>query len=247
LPVLLEVGLAGGRAGCRSGAAASSVATAVASSSRLRLTGVEMFEAVYDDKGRDAAFEHFEVVVRRLAREGAFSETHEVLLTAGGSRYFAEVIARFRAIDVSLPTRVVLRSGCYVTHDSGDYAASLKGRDLERALIAALELWGVVLSRPEPSLAIVGFGRRDAPYDLGLPTPLKRARSGMVSDLQSGVRVLALNDQHAYLEVPLAEDIEVGDLIGCGISHPCSAFDRWRFIAVVDGDYRIVDTVETFF
>ena len=36
-------------------------------------------------------------------------------------------------------------------------------------------------------------------------------------------------------------------LVGCGISHPCTAFDKWRLIPVVDDDYTVVDAVLTFF
>jgi len=32
-----------------------------------------------------------------------------------------------------------------------------------------------------------------------------------------------------------------------GISHPCTAFDKWQLIPVVDEEYRIVDVVRTFF
>ena len=34
---------------------------------------------------------------------------------------------------------------------------------------------------------------------------------------------------------------------GCGISHPCTAFDRWRAMPVVDDDYNVVGSVRTFF
>jgi D-serine dehydratase len=39
----------------------------------------------------------------------------------------------------------------------------------------------------------------------------------------------------------------VGDLLACGISHPCTAFDKWRLIPVVDDDYTVVDAIATFF
>jgi D-serine deaminase-like pyridoxal phosphate-dependent protein len=61
--------------------------------------------------------------------------------------------------------RVVLRSGCYLTHDDGLYARASPLPELR----PALELWARVLSCPEPGLAIAGFGKRDAPYDIDLP------------------------------------------------------------------------------
>jgi D-serine dehydratase len=32
-----------------------------------------------------------------------------------------------------------------------------------------------------------------------------------------------------------------------GITHPCTSFDKWRVIPVVDDDDRVVDAVHTFF
>jgi D-serine deaminase-like pyridoxal phosphate-dependent protein len=90
-----------------------------------------------------------------------------------------------------------------------------------------------VLSRPEPGLAIAGFGKRDAPYDLGLPI----VRS------PDGVTLEALNDQHAFLRGELA----VGDVVVCGISHPCTAFDKWPLLGVIDDDDVVVGTVDTRF
>ena len=40
---------------------------------------------------------------------------------------------------------------------------------------------------------------------------------------------------------------EVGDLVGFGISHPCTAFDKWRVIPVVDDELRVTGAVRTFF
>jgi D-serine deaminase-like pyridoxal phosphate-dependent protein len=41
--------------------------------------------------------------------------------------------------------------------------------------------------------------------------------------------------------------VQVGDRVGFGISHPCTAFDKWREVAIVDEDYNVVDTVSTYF
>jgi D-serine deaminase-like pyridoxal phosphate-dependent protein len=111
--------------------------------------------------------------------------------------------------------RVVIRAGCYLTHDDGLYA----GVSPLPALRPALELWAHVLSCPEPRLAIAGFGKRDAPYDLGLP---------VLRDVR-GATVESMADQHAFLRDP-AGALRVGDVIRCGISHPCTAFDKWRLI-----------------
>jgi D-serine dehydratase len=162
-----------------------------------------------------------------LDARGAFGG--EILATAGGSAFFDRVV---EALQFDFPVRVILRSGCYITHDDGLYAESSPLTELR----AALELWARVLSCPEPGLAIAGFGKRDAPYDVGLPV----VRS------HEGVRVDAVNDQHAYLHDPDGV-LSVGDTVVCGISHPCTAFDKWPLIGLVDDDDVVIGGVRTRF
>jgi D-serine deaminase-like pyridoxal phosphate-dependent protein len=38
----------------------------------------------------------------------------------------------------------------------------------------------------------------------------------------------------------------VGDWVDCGPSHPCTVFDKWQLLPVVDGD-TVVDLVRTWF
>jgi D-serine deaminase-like pyridoxal phosphate-dependent protein len=54
------------------------------------------------------------------------------------------------------------------------------------------------LSCPEPGRAIAGVGRRDAPYDAGLPTVLRAYRGGEPLALDGAV-ITELNDQHAFV------------------------------------------------
>jgi D-serine deaminase-like pyridoxal phosphate-dependent protein len=103
-----------------------------------------------------------------------------------------------------------------------------------------------VLSRPEPELALVGLGKRDVSHDVDLPRP-ELVESGEGLRRASGMEVTELNDQHAYVRIPAGDPLAVGDLVGCGISHPCTAFDKWRLIPVVDDGYTVVDAVATFF
>ena len=58
-----------------------------------------------------------------------------------------------------------------------------------------------------------------------------------------------MNDQHAYLRwgADEADPAQVGDLIGCGISHPCTTFDKWRVLFTVDDAYRVTGAIRTFF
>ena len=61
------------------------------------------------------------------------------------------------------------------------------------------------------------------------------------------VGVLALNDQHTFLRLAAESDVDCGDVVRFGLSHPCTAFDKWRLIPVVDDDYTVVEAVATFF
>jgi D-serine deaminase-like pyridoxal phosphate-dependent protein len=158
--------------------------------------------------------------------------------------------------------RVVLRSGAYVTHDHGHYAATGPGSRPEAAspgsapspvFAPALELWAAVLSVPEPGLAIANAGRRDVSNDQGMPVPLRVRPSGPrepgAGEYRdaAGMRVVRLDDQHAYIRIPEPDDLAPGDLVGLGITHPCTTFDKWRVIPVVDDDDRVIDAVHTFF
>lgn len=257
LPVLLEIGANGGRTGCRTAEEAHAVAQAVAGHPELSLSGVEAFEGILG-AGRTGAelarvdkfLRHVTACAERLDRDGLLTPSAEILLSAGGSFYFDRVAGIFRAASLSRPPRVVLRSGCYAFHDHGDHpgAPLLLGADGRTELVPALELWSEVVSVPEPGLAIAGFGRREAPYDAALPVVLGRLAdaNGTLEPLP-GATVTALNDQHAYLSTTAEAGLAVGDRIACGIVHPCTAFDKWRRLALVDERYRVLETIDTFF
>ena len=42
-------------------------------------------------------------------------------------------------------------------------------------------------------------------------------------------------------------ELPVGDMISFGISHPCTTFDKWQLLYLVDDDYRVVEAIRTFF
>jgi D-serine dehydratase len=256
LPVLLEIGAPGGRTGCRTLQDAGKVAQAVAGHPELCLSGVEAFEGILA-RGRtdeeltrvDEFLHHVTAWAERLDRDGLLARAPEILLSAGGSFYFDLVAEVLRTTSLSRKPRIVLRSGCYAFHDHGTVpgAPLPVGADGRAELIPALELWSEVVSVPEPGLAIAAFGRREAPYDAALPVFLGRLtdEDGTLEPLP-GVTVTALNDQHAYLETS-GTDLAVGDRIACGIVHPCTAFDKWRHLALVDERYRVLETIDTFF
>jgi len=86
------------------------------------------------------------------------------------------------------------------------------------------------------------MGKRDAPFDEGLPVPMEARRDGRALD--ATMSVSKLNDHHTYL---VADGLVPGDLIRFGISHPCTAFDKWRHLPVLDEEHRVVDILETYF
>jgi D-serine deaminase-like pyridoxal phosphate-dependent protein len=235
--VCVEVGMAGGRTGCRGADAVDEVAGAVVASARLRLVGVAGYEAAL---GHDLAPEAVAVVRSYLAdvretvlRLAPMFETDHVIATAGGSTYFDVVADTLTGWPPGLRVRTILRSGCYLTHDDGLYRRT---SPLREGLHPALRVWSQVVSRPGPDLAVLTMGRRDVSFDQDLPIPY-----GLTT-----AHVVKLNDQHAYLR--LGEDrVEVGDWLEFGISHPCTVFDKWPMIPVLDENGRVVDLIRTFF
>jgi D-serine deaminase-like pyridoxal phosphate-dependent protein len=225
LRILLELGAPGGRSGIRGHDTMLAVAEAVTRSPYLELAGLEGYEGA----------------VR--------GETLDV--SAAGSLFFDRVVGLLASPwDLGVPVRVVLRSGSYVTHDFDTYErlSPLAGRGTgQERFQTALELWAMVLSRPEPDLAIAGFGKRDAPYDLRLPVPFAVRRAGETRPTVGELEVTALNDQHAYLRVDAGFDLAVGDLVGLNVAHPCTSFDKWRLVPLVDDAYRVRGAIRTFF
>lgn len=261
--VLLEGGVAGGRTGARTRAEALAVARAIAAVPELALVGIEGFEDVVggDPVAAEAKIETFLGDLVDLAR--ACAEEHlfapgPVLLSAGGSKYFDQVTRAFRTADLGRPVEVILRSGCYLSHDSKIYTqafARLRARTPEvdrlgAGLKPALELWAAVQSMPEPGVAIATMGKRDVSHDVDLPLARQWFRPGLhqrPQDLGAGFQVTGLYDQHTCLRMPSDSPLRVGDLIGFGISHPCTTFDKWRLLYVVDDDYTVTEAIRTFF
>lgn len=252
--VLLEVGLPGGRTGCRGAGDIARTLEAVDRAALVELAGVEAYEGViHVDDGDTGPVDDFLAGVRSVALDIASTRTFvsgEFLLSAGGSSFPDRVIDAFGDWPDRTPVRIVVRSGCYVTHDHGYYEhlSPFGARSDTAPLVPALEIWGSVVSRPEPDLVLVNFGKRDVSYDIGLPTPLHvKARDEPTLRPATGMTIFDLNDQHAYLRVTPADPISVGDLVAAGLSHPCTVFDKWRVIPVVDDRYEVVDAISTYF
>ncbi len=260
VPVLVELGVPGGRTGCRSVSEALAVARHVTASARLRLAGVSGFEGIIsanESRTAEERVDEFLSQLRRLAddiiEQRLVDVSGELVISAGGSVFFERVAATLHRVYPTMRERIVIRSGCYISHDDGViHELSPLGatpRDTGEVFRPALEVWGVVLSRPEPTRVIVGVGKRDASTDGLLPVAKKRRRrtTDVVEPWTSIGRAVRVDDQHTYLDVPESDDVAVGDLVGLGISHPCTTFDKWRAIPIVDDDYRVVEVARTFF
>jgi D-serine dehydratase len=258
--VLLEIGLEGGRTGCRSHEQALALARRVRASAAVRLVGVECYEGLWAT-GRSAQDEALvQGLLQRVTQvalqcdgERLF-ESDELLLSAGGSSIF-DLVAPLLKPTLSRPVRGLLRSGCYLTHDHGSYRRYMTAMNTRLAcghgLHAALEVWALVQSCPEPGLAILTAGKRDLSYDIEMPMAAQWCRRGQAVPEAAPLdwTVSALNDQHAYLRwaADAAAAPQVGDRVGLGISHPCTTFDKWRWMAVVNASYDVVDAIVTCF
>jgi D-serine dehydratase len=268
LQVLLEGGMAGGRTGCRDTAAALSVARAVKDAApHLVLRGVEGFEGLIhtDSPANDAAtvsrFLDFLVEIAFACEKAELFPPGRIIISAGGSAFYDLVVSRFSKAGMAREFLVLTRSGCYLTHDSKMYReafAQIRKRspgldNLGPGLMPALEIWAYVQSRPEPTKAILTAGKRDLSYDIDLPVPLKWLRpatgagAGAITELGPGHNVTELNDQHCHVKIPADSPLAFGDMVALGISHPCTTFDKWQVMAVVDDDYNVVSAVRTFF
>jgi D-serine dehydratase len=258
LRVLLEVGAQGGRAGVRDDAQLDAALAALAKwSETVELCGVEFFEGVVDDEAAVREFVRRAVTVtRRLLEEKRFASSKGIL-TGAGSAWYDVVAEEFSAAKFGDAVEIVLRPGCYLTHDVGAYreaqarilASNPVAREMRVGLRPALQVWAYVHSRPEAERAIVGLGKRDAAFDAGFPVAALRFRPGDMGPIPAPEhwKVTKMMDQHAYLQIAADDDVRVGDMIGFDISHPCLTFDKWRAIAVVNDSYDVVDVVETYF
>lgn len=259
--VLLEMGMAGGRTGVRSIEDGLAVARLIAARDHVVLVGAEAYEGliITGDSAADARavrayLADFVALTERLRAEALFVDAGNVLITAGGSAYY-DLVALLLAAGRDAMSTIVLRSGCYVTHDVGFYAGH--GNAIaERAVLGpppaftnALEVWTRVQSLPEPGLAILSAGKRDLSHDIDLPRPLACHTADGLGAI-TGWSVEKLSDQHAFLRASAAAaatSLAVGDLVALGISHPCTTFDKWPLLLEVDDDYRVIGGLRTFF
>lgn len=247
LDVLVELGGAHGRTGARTLDEGERIARAIAEAPGLRLAGVAGYEGPFGPDRSAASVAAVDAYLRTLIElheRLTYDDDVRPVLTAGGSSF------PDRAAEVLAPQNgtadIVLRSGAFQIHDDGFYSRMSPFGPLTGTapLRSAMHAWSRVVSHPEDGLALLDAGRRDVPFDLDLPVPQSVAGE-----------ITALNDQHAFLRLAAddgdAAGAEVGDVVRLGLSHPCTAFDKWRVVAVIDdpdaADPRVIGAVATCF
>lgn len=262
--VLLEAGHKGGRTGVRTREQARSVIAIIKENATvLELVGIEFYEGTINAETPERIAEAVDEFLDFVASVVMDAESmnafcpKEVLITGGGSVCFDRIAGRVRDIRLKSNTRIVLRGSCYFTHDHGHYRQqwNARGEEFRSAvsihLTPALELWAMVESLQDPFVAVTTMGLRDMPYDLGYPIPLcqyREARCLRVLPIDDSPFVITgANDQHTYMSYAKGSDIRVGDLFSFGVSHPCTAFDKWDVLYRIDDDLNVIDALKTFF
>jgi len=258
--VLIEIGMSGGRCGVRTSPEAFEIAKAISTFDRVRLCGIEGYEglivtsdAVTDSK---AVSDYLNAVIasfQQMRAQHLFADESNILLSAGGSVYY-DLVSQLFMSEAGTGITPIVRAGCYLTHDSGFYRRLLAELNARKTLgpgprlLPALEVWTRVLSRPEPGLAILSAGKRDLSFDIDLPEPQFWCRTGDTTPVKvTGWRIERLSDQHAFLRIPDGAWLAIGDLVGLGISHPCTTFDKWSLLLEVNDGYDVVGGLKTFF
>ena len=255
LEVLVDVGRPGGRTGARTFEAAVALAERAAASPAVRLAGVTGYEgSVAHGRGDEALASARAYVQELLAVHDALAPLYDdgdVLVSAGGSAYPDIVGTAFAAASVGGDrARFVLRSGAYVVHDHGYYRQNspFDGAGLRPAARGVAR----VVSRLDADTAIVDAGKRDFPYDEGLPVPLYALDAAGERMPLPGAAMTKLSDQHGFVRVAPDSPLAPGDVVVFGLSHPCTMLDKWRLVPVVDAvddvaTAVVTDLVETMF
>ncbi|WP_434636742.1 amino acid deaminase [Klebsiella sp. I138] len=256
LDVLIELGVPGGRCGCRSVDDARALAQEVATLPGLTLRGLELYEGVLHGDDPQPQVEALLHQAAGLACQMAPLVDGEFILTGAGTVWYDVVCNVWLAAQKPDRCRIVIRPGCYITHDMGIYEIAQQeliardpiACDLGGDLTSALELMAMVQSVPEADRAVVNFGKRDCAFDAGLPQPVAHYRHGKPLPLQADEIVsVGIMDQHCMLRLAPGCDVQVGDIIVFGTSHPCLTFDKWKTLLLVDDEYTVLEELDTLF
>jgi D-serine dehydratase len=267
--VLLEYGPDGGRTGIRNETQEKQVLSALKDqNSTVHLVGVEFYEGILPSE--DSIREFIDKILLRaktLYENGCFHRVAKpVTITGSGSAWYdivAEKLSNFGIDNPKIPLQLILRPGCYMIHDVGLYTeishriklSSMESESGESLLQPALTIWAYVQSIPEPSLAIIAFGKRDGAMDCGFPQPILHFRPKSPQSFphplnvheSRGWKVYKMMDQHSFMQINPGDDLRVGDILVFNIAHPCTTLDKWRNVLVMNDKYEIIDVYQTFF
>ncbi|MDO6711910.1 alanine racemase [Aliiglaciecola sp. 2_MG-2023] len=263
LKLLIELGAYGGRCGVREAATAKTLIEAIYTN-QWEIAGFSAYEAVFEgsDEQKQSSVQDFlsllDSTICAFIEQQTIVPAQSLIISIGGSEYYDMCALTFARLQHEYDAKIVLRSGCYLFSDSGVYEKASMAIDdrLGSAQLtlpaseSAIEVWCYVLSQPEPGVVILGAGKRDFSYDKGLPKPLyaKSKLSSKITPIDhTNYQITRINDQHCFLRVPIDDSLAPGDMVAVGISHPCTTFDKWRKMLIVDGQYNVIDAIQAWF
>ena len=243
--LFIEIGTENGRGGVRELSLVEQLAQRIKADQRLNLIGVTGFEGAVPDaargrRGEKKISKFCQKIVAAAELAYPYKSDQPFVISAGGSAYF-DIVAR-ELNKFEKPRRLLLRSGGYITHDHKYYEEIYPFALSDRSFQPAIEVWAQVISKPEKDFGVLNLGKRDIGNDLHNPIPIK-SYDGQVKSFSAVIE--KLNDQHGYLRGK--QEFSLAQLIGLGISHPCTTFDKWGLIPLVNDDYDLVDCLQTFF
>ena len=243
--LFIEIGTENGRGGVRELSLVEQLAQRIRTDKRLNLIGVTGFEGAVPDaargrRGEKKISKFCQKIVEAAELAYPYKSDQPFVISAGGSAYF-DIVAR-ELNKFEKPRRLLLRSGGYITHDHKYYEEIYPFASTDRSFQPAIEVWAQVISKPEKGFGVLNLGKRDIGNDLHNPIPIK-SYDGQVKSFSAVIE--KLNDQHGYLRT--SADFQLAQLIGLGISHPCTTFDKWRLVPLVNDNYDVVDCLQTFF
>ena len=220
----------------------------MAASPALALAGVEAFEGVVasDDVAAaavlvDALVADVWALAAELAERDLVVERDEIVVSVGGSTWFDRVVEAPRP-DIGLPVRLVLRSGCYLTHDSGLYrrlspldgrsgaGRSGAGRSGADAGLRHARGVGRHVARAEPPAPWWDSASATSRTTSSCRSRWSWRREAGCGTSRGCCGWWPSTTSTPWLDLPADDPLAVGDLVGCGISHPCTTFDKWRLI-----------------
>ena len=243
--LFIEIGTENGRGGVRELSLVEQIAQRISADKRLNLIGVTGFEGAVPDaargrRGEKKISKFCQKIVAAAELAYPYKSDQPFVISAGGSAYF-DIVAR-ELNKFEKPRRLLLRSGGYITHDHKYYEEIYPFASTDRSFQPAIEVWAQVISKPEKDFGVLNLGKRDIGNDLHNPIPIK-SYDGQVKSFSAVIE--KLNDQHGYLRGK--QEFSLAQLIGLGISHPCTTFDKWGLIPLVNDDYDLIDCLQTFF